>query len=153
MKEEALKLADQLENDGDDFYRFMASAMIRRLVEELDALNAKESMWQEMIEDLECQVIKYKQGEPFHDFNTLTLDTGEKRSLKPLSEYAQYDRGFDDGVKHGKEIYEAEIVELKAQTKPLKLSYEQINQVASRFSLNGFSYIDFAEAILEEASK
>lgn len=39
------------------------------------------------------------------------------------------------------------------KTKPLKLSYEQINQVASRFSLNGFSYIDFAEAILEEASK
>jgi hypothetical protein len=39
MKEEALKLADQLENDGDDFYRFMASAMIRRLVEELDKAN------------------------------------------------------------------------------------------------------------------
>ena len=94
MKQEALKLANDLEElheqdliDGVAHLSMpQASTMIRRLVEELDALNAKESMWQEMIEDLECQVIKYKQGEPFHDFNTLTLDTGEKRSLKPLSD-------------------------------------------------------------------
>ena len=83
MKTEALKLADELEALH-QYVPSEAPAMIRRLVEEVDALNAKESMWQEMIEDLECQVIKYKQGEPFHDFNTLTLDTGEKKKFKAI---------------------------------------------------------------------
>ena len=118
MKEEALKLADELQKHFNCYNEY--SDMIRRLVEELDALNAKESMWQEMIEDLECQVIKYKQGEPFHDFNTLTLDTGEKRSLKPLS---------DD------EIWE--------------LHQEHIDEIPCGHSMKTIGFVEFARAIEE----
>jgi len=101
MKEEALKLADQLENDGDDFYRFMASAMIRRLVEELD-----------------------KQGEPFgylcdwgDDSYGLTRQTfyyGERGS-PTLDDWNEYPK-----VHHNLPLYTT------PQTKPL--SDEEIEQ-------------------------
>ncbi len=38
-------------------------------------------------------------------------------------------------------------------TAPRELSVEKINEIASRFTLDGFSYIDFAQEILKEANK
>jgi len=45
----------------------------------------------------------------------------------PVKEDAQYDRGFDDGCKHAKKIYEAEIEALK--THPAKLTDEELDSI------------------------
>jgi hypothetical protein len=127
MKTEALKLADQLENDGDDFYRFMASAMIRRLVEELD-----------------------KQGEPFgylcdwgDDSYGLTRQTfyyGERGS-PTLDDWNEYPK-----VHHNLPLYTT------PQTKPL--SDEEIKTLHEQTSWFGISDpIKFAKAILKKASE
>ena len=133
MKEEALKLADELEALH-QYVPSEAPAMIRRLVEELD-----------------------KQGEPFgylcdwgDDSYGLTRQTfyyGERGS-PTLDDWNEYPK-----VHHNLTLYTAP--QTKPQTKPLsdeeiwELHQEHIDEIPCGHSMKTIGFVDFARAIEE----
>jgi hypothetical protein len=129
MKEEALNLADELLETSDGVIRFCASAMIRRLVEELDK-QGEPVAWVHEVKEIDfdgCQITVSNEQD---DYYTIPLYTTPQ--TKPLS---------DDYVfvckKCGDEIG------IKYEPKPL--SDEEIKQLAYQHRWNGD--IEFARAI------
>ena len=138
MKEEALKLADEIESFGKEAdiqtskthgdYHRKVSAMIRRLVEELEELKHDNE------ELLKCLTAERKQGEPVAWMKIVTDEDGQFRV------YEDEEPEWDDSC-----------IPLYATPKTKPLSVDEIYEICAMFeeSIWDVSAIDFARAIEE----